>query len=89
MRRMSFEEYKELMELRRQEQNLSIDCRIAGRELEDYLNEHEMTNPSEYDLSAKSLDTHYCDLHMELCKVREKLARNEHNNWFARKQELI
>lgn len=86
---MNFEDYVELMELRRQEQNLQIDCRIANRELNDYLNEHEMRNKSEYDVSAKSLETNLYELHMELAKVREKLAKNEYNQWFARKQELI
>lgn len=86
---MNFEGYVELMELRRQEQNLQIDCRIANRELNDYLNEHEMKNKSEYDVSAKSLEINLCELHMELAKVREKLAKNEYNQWFARKQELI
>lgn len=85
----NFEAYVELMELRRQEQNLQIDCRIANRELNNYLDEHEMRNKSEYDIPAKSLETNLCELHMELAKVREKLAKNEYNQWFTRKQELI
>ena len=85
----NFEAYVELMELRRQEQNLQIDCRIANRELNDYLDEHEMKNKSEYDVSAKSLEINLCELHMELAKVHEKLAKNEHNQWFVRMQELI
>lgn len=86
---MNFEDYVELMELRRQEQNLQIDCRIANRELNDYLDEHEMKNKSEYDLSAKSLEITLCKLHMELTKVREKLIKNEYNQWFVRMQEMI
>lgn len=86
---MNFEDYVELMELRRQEQNLQIDCRIANRELNDYLDEHEMKNKSEYDVAAKSLETHLCELHMELAKVREKLIKNEYNQWFVRMQEMI
>ena len=89
MKPMPFDDYKELMELRRQEQNLQIDCRIANRELNDYLEEHEMNNRSDYDVSAKSLEANFCELHMELAKVREKLAKNEYNQWFVRKQELI
>ena len=86
---MNFEEYVELMELKRQEQNLQIDCRIANRELNDYLNEHEIKNKSEYDLSAKSLEITLCKLHMELAKIHENLAKNEHNQWFVRMQEMI
>ena len=86
---INFEEYGEHMELKRQEQNLQIDCRIANRELNDYLDEHEMKNKSEYDLSAKSLEIALCKLHMELAKVREKLIKNEYNQWFVRMQEMI
>lgn len=89
MKPMNFENYKELMELRRQEQNLQIDCRLANRELNDYLDEHGMNDKSEYDVSAKSLEINLCELHIELAKVREQLAKNERNQWFVRKQELM
>lgn len=89
MKQRPFPEFVDYMELVRKEQNLSVDARIASRELNDYLNEHEMKEVSQYDTIAKALTVKLCEIRMERCKVRERIEKEDYMYWFTQKEEMI
>lgn len=89
MKQKPFPEFVDYMELVRKEQNLAIDNRVATREMNDYLKEHDMNDISQYDTTAKALIVKVCEIRMERCKVREMIEKEDYMHWWTQREELI